>query len=267
MIILIIITNCGDTVKRIINSCIALLFILSTLFSASALDKAGFKLSSTECNISRLFDVEVIADGRNSLCAVTFEFTYDKSMFEFREAKSDNPNASIKANEKSDCVKVVYLCSDGVDSSSGNTIFTLTFKAIKAGTGYIDFNVYECVNQNVEFMNIDNCTSAKIVVNKSSDDNKSEDDVASGSSENSKRNKSDNGQSTRNGTNSDTTASQSTVDNIGTLNSVSSNKGSYIFIGILIGFAIIIVLSFAFLFGRKTANIKSNDKESNKQVL
>lgn len=261
MIILIIITNCGDTVKRTIISCFALLFVLNTIFSVSASENAGFKLSNAECDINRLFDVEVVAEGENSLCAVTFEFTYDKSMFEFRDAKSDNPNVSIKANEKSDCVKVVYLCSDGADTSNGNTIFTLNFKAIKAGTGYIDFNVYECVNQNVEFMNIDNCTSSKIVVNGSSDDDKSEDDVASGSSENSKSSKSDKGQSTRNDTKNDITTSQSTVDNIGTLNSVNSNKGNYIFIGILIGFGIIIVLSFVFLFGRKTANIKNNDNK------
>lgn len=257
MIILFIITNYGDTVKRIIISCIALLFVLNTIFSVCAAENVDFKLSNAECDINRLIDIEVIANGRQNLCAVTVEFTYDKSMFEFREAKTDNTNASIKSNETVNCVKTVYLCADGTDIRNGKTIFKITFKAIKEGTGYIDFRVYECVDKNVEFMQIDNCTSAKVTVNGSSHSNKCEGSDSEKSANTSDSNKSSKGKSTRN----EVTTSQSTVDNLGALNSVNDNKASYIFIGVLIGFGIVIVLSFAFLFGRKTALTKSNNKK------
>ncbi len=236
MIILFIITNYGDTVKRIIISCIALLFVLNTIFSVCAAENVDFKLSNAECDINRLMDIEVI---------------------EFREAKTDNTNASIKSNETVNCVKTVYLCADGTDIRNGKTVFTITFKAIKEGTGYIDFRVYECVDKNVEFMQIDNCTSAKVTVNGSSHSNKREGSDSEKSANTSDSNKSSKGKSTRN----EVTTSQSTVDNLGALNSVNDNKASYIFIGVLIGFGIVIVISFAFLFGRKTALTKSNNKK------
>lgn len=260
MILLIItnqITDYGDTVKKIIIFSIALLLVLSTMYSVGATENIDFSLKNAECDVNRLIDIEVVAKSRQKLCAVTIEFTYDKSMFEFRETSTSDASASLKSNETENCVKAVYLSADGADISNGKTIFTITFKAIKNGTGYIDFNVYECVDENVEFMQIGNCTSSKVTVNGRFNDNKSEDSKSKKSLNDSDSNTSSKRKSTRN----DVTTSQSTVDNLGVLNSINDNKASYIFIGVLIGLGIVIILSFAFLFGRKTASIKNSNNK------
>lgn len=250
------ITDYGDTVKRIITFCIALLFVFNTMISAFAAEAIDFSLYNVECNVNRLIDIDVVATSRQNLSAVTIEFTYDKSMFEFRETTSADTNASVKSNETDKCVKAVYLCADGANINNGKTIFTITLKAIKAGTGYIDFNVIECVDKNVEFMQIGSCTSAKVTVNSSSHNNKNDDKSSDNADNSSDNNKSSNGKSVRN----EATTSLSTADNLGTLNQINDNKANYIFIGVLIGFGIVIILSFAFLFGRKTASIKNNNK-------
>lgn len=249
--------------KRIISSCIAVLITVSTMFSVFAADNIDFKLNNAECNVNRLVEIEVIASSSQRLSAVTFEFTYDKSMFEFRDTKSINTGASVKSNELDNCVKVVYLCTDGTDISNGKAIFTVTFKAIKAGTGYIDFNVYECVDRNVEFMEVGSCTSAKITVNSSSQNNESAYNNSSKSSHslkssgNSQNNKASESKSTR----IETTTSQATVDNLGTINPINDNKYNYIFLGASIGICIILILIFVFFIGRKTASAKNKNNK------
>lgn len=255
MIRLIITTNYGDTVKKILIFYLAIVITVVTMFSAFATDNIDFKLNNVECNANRIFEIEVVASSGQGLCAVTFEFTYDKSMFEFRGTKSSETGASVKSNELDNCVKAVYLCADGADISGGKTIFTVTFKAIKAGTGYIDFSVYECVDQNIEFMQIGNCTSAKVNVKGNTDNVKSTDNnssKSSKSSENSEKSNSSKGKSTK----IETTTSQATVDNLGIINPINDNKMNYIFIGILIGGLIVSALVVAFFLGRKTLKIK-----------
>lgn len=233
--------------------CIALLFTLGTIFSASATDSINFRLSNAECDVNRLFEIEVIASGYQNLSAVTFEFTYDKSMFEFRETNACD-GSMVKSNELDNCVKAVYLSADGADISSGKTIFTITYKALKAGSGYIDFSVYECVGQDIEFMDVGECTSAKITVNNSSVSNSSK-ASNTGSSVNS-----ENDNKSSKSVRKEEATSQSTVDNLGVINSINDNKPKYILFGILIGIGIVIVLCFVFLLGRKTSKNKNISK-------
>lgn len=233
--------------------CIALLFTLGTIFSASATDSINFRLSNAECDVNRLFEIEVIASGNQNLSAVTFEFTYDKSMFEFRETNACD-GSMVKSNELDNCVKAVYLSADGADISSGKTIFTITYKALKAGSGYIDFSVYECVGQDIEFMDVGECTSAKITVNNSSVSNSSK-ASNTGSSVNS-----ENDNKSSKSVRKEEATSQSTVDNLGVINSINDNKPKYILFGILIGIGIVIVFCFVFLLGRKTSKNKNISK-------
>lgn len=246
--------------KKIIIYCIALFFTFITIFSASATDSINFRLSNAECDVNRLFEISVIASGYRSLSAVTFEFTYDKSMFEFRETNACD-GSMVKSNELDNCVKAVYLCADGADISSGKTIFTITYKALKAGAGYIDFSVYECVNQDIEFADVGSCTSAKVTVNGNSSSNLSSSGKSNTSGNANSQDNSDNNKSAKSSRTEDTT-SQATIDNLGIINSINDNKVKYIFLGCSIGIGIIIILAFVFLLGRKTSNIKkSNDNK------
>lgn len=236
---------------------IILIFILITfgsmfhVFSASNID---FKLKDAECSINRLVDIDIVADCNQNLTAAAFAFTYDNSMFEFRYAKTNNTNANLKSNELDNTVKVVYLCSDGADISTGKTIFTITFKAKKAGTGYIDFSVYECVDQNIEFIQVGTCTSAKITVKGSSKSNETSDNNSSDSSNlNSREYAYDNNSSRKQSSKVETATSQASIDNLGTINSINDNKANYVLLGIFIGIGIIMVLATAFVIGRKTA--------------
>lgn len=246
--------------KKLIIFYIAITITFSAIFSVSASGNINFKLSNAECDANRLVDIEVVANGSQSLSAVTFEFTYDKSMFEFRGTKSNSTIASVKSNELDDSVKAVYLCTDGADISSDTTIFTITFKAIKAGTGYIDFSVFECVDKDVEFMEVGSCTSAKITVNGSSQNDKSGNNNSS-KSNNSKSSdlsgsSDDNKSSKRISIRNETTTPQATVDNLGTINPINDNKTYYIIIGVFVGILVVSVLAVVFFIGRKTANMK-----------
>ncbi|MCH5297172.1 MAG: hypothetical protein J1E85_05835 [Ruminococcus sp.] len=242
--------------KKIIIFCLAIVITVCTMFSAYATEDIDFKLNNVECNTNRLFDIEVVANSSQGLSAVTFEFTYDKSMFEFRGTKSSDTEASVKSNELDNCVKAVYLCTDGINTSGGKTIFTVTFKAIKAGTGYIDFNVYECVDQNIEFMHIGSCTSAKINVKDSSDNVKSTDNKTSNSSKSTEKSEKSNSSKSKS-TRIETTTSQATIDNLGIVNPINDNKMKYMFIGISIGGLIVTALIVAFFLGQKTVKNKA----------
>lgn len=242
--------------KKIAIFYLAMLITVSAIFPAFAAEIIDFKLNNVECNTNRLFDIEVVANSSQKMCAVTFEFTYDKSMFEFKGTKSSDTDASVKSNELDNCVKAVYLCADGEDISGGKTIFTITFKAIRTGVGYIDFSVYECVDQNIEFMQIGSCTSAKVNVkgslrNADSTDNNSS--KSSNSSTNPEKSNSSKSESTR----TETTNSQATIDNLGIINPINDNKMKYIFIGIAIGCIIVATLVVAFFLGRKTVKNKA----------
>lgn len=245
--------------KKIIIYCIALLFTLTTIFSVSAANSIDFRLSNAECDVNRLFEISVIANGYQDLCAVTFEFTYDKSMFEFRETNACD-GSLVKSNELDNCVKAVYLCADGADISAGKTIFTITYKALKAGTGYIDFSVYECVGQDIEFMDVVGCTSAKITVSESSGNKESSAGNSSKSSSISSSGNSENDDTSSKSVRTEEASSQSTVDNLGVINSINDNKPKYIILGVFIGIGIVIVLCFVFLLGRKTSENKNNCK-------
>lgn len=110
-----------------------------SLITAYSANKVDFVLSDYNCDNNRLFTISMTADSDKKLCAASFEFTYDKSMFEFRSAKVSDKTSKIAYNELSDKVKLVLLNADGINIINGESIFTLTFKAVKSGTGYIDF--------------------------------------------------------------------------------------------------------------------------------
>ena len=82
-----------------------------SLITAFSSTKVDFVLNDCNCDNNRLFTISMTADSDKKLCAASFEFTYDKSMFEFRSAKVSDNSSKITYNELEDKVKLVFLNS------------------------------------------------------------------------------------------------------------------------------------------------------------
>ena len=227
-----------------------------SLITASSANKVDFVLSDCNCDNNRIFTISMTADSDKKLCAASFEFTYDKSMFEFRNAKASDKTSKIAYNELSDKVKLVFLNADGININNGEIIFTLTLKAVKSGTGYIDFFVSDCVDSDINSINAGKCTSAKITVNSKSDKSGSD---KSNSSDNAGKSESSGSKSERKKT--DESTSVSSYDEIGQLNSFDNPNTRLLIVGIALGASIIAAGMLVYNIIKK---IKSNsDKHKN----
>ena len=224
-----------------------------SLITAYSANKVDFDLSDYNCDNNRLFTISMTADSDKKLCAASFEFTYDKSMFEFRSAKLSDKSSKIAYNELSDKVKLVFLNADGINIINGEIIFTLTFKAVKSGTGYIDFFVSDCVDSDINSIDAGKCTSAKITVNSKSEKSGSD---KSNSSDKSEKSESSGSKSERKKT--EETTSVSTYDEIGQLNSFDNPNTRLLIIGIVLGASLIAAVMLAYNIFKR---IKSNSNK------
>lgn len=220
---------------------------LVTVFSATEID---FTLKDCSTDNNRLFTITMTADCDKKLSAASFEFTYDKSMFEFRSAKVSDNTSKIAYNELDDKVKLVFLNADGVDINNGISIFTLTFKSVDSGIGYIDFYVSDCVDSDINSIDAGKCTSAKITVNsKSSDSNTNK-------SSTDKSDKSDSSGTKSEREKAEETTSVSTYDEIGQLNSFDNPNTRLLIVGIALGASIIAAVMLVYnIFKRIKSNI------------
>ena len=143
----------------------SIILILVALFqisltSAFATASVSFEMQNADMKPNRLFSVALSANSGNRLSAATFEFTYDADYIEFRKVKAVNNGSKIQVNKKSGKVKVVFLNSEGQNISGGSDVLTLDFKTIKEGTAYIDYTVNQCVDSDVNFMDVGSCTAS-----------------------------------------------------------------------------------------------------------
>ena len=123
-------------------------------------------MQNADMKPNRLFSVALSANSANRLSAATFEFTYDPDYIEFRKVKAVNNGSKIQVNKKSGNIKVVFLNSEGQNISGGSDVLTLDFKTIKEGTAYIDYTVNQCVDSDVNFMDVGSCTASCIRIYK-----------------------------------------------------------------------------------------------------
>lgn len=228
-----------------------------SLITAYSANKVDFDLSDYNCDNNRLFTISMTADSDKKLCAASFEFTYDKSMFEFRSAKVSDKSSKIAYNELSDKVKLVFLNADGINIINGESIFTLTFKAVKSGTGYIDFFVSDCVDSDVNSIDAGKCTSAKITVNSKSEKSGSD---KSNSSDKSEKSESSASKSERKKT--EETTSVSTYDEIGQLNSFDNPNIRLLIIGIVLGASLIAAVMLAYNIFKRIKSNRNKRKHS-----
>lgn len=229
----------------------------SSLITAYSANKVDFVLSDYVCDNNRLFTISMTADSDKKLCAASFEFTYDKSMFEFRSAKVSDKTSKIAYNELSDKVKLVFLNADGININNGESIFTLTFKAVKSGTGYIDFFVSDCVDSDINSIDAGKCTSAKITVNSKSEKSGLD---KSNSSDKSEKSESSGSKSERKKT--EETTSVSTYDEIGQLNSFDNPNTRLLVIGIVLGASLIAAVMLAYNIFKRIKSNRNKRKNS-----
>lgn len=228
-----------------------------SLITAYSANKVDFVLSDYNCDNNRLFTISMTADSDKKLCAASFEFTYDKSMFEFRSAKVSDKTSKIAYNELSDKVKIVLLNADGINIINGEIIFTLTFKAVKSGTGYIDFFVSDCVDSDINSIDAGKCTSAKVTVNSKSEKSGSD---KSNSSDKSEKSETSGSKSERKKT--EETTSVSTYDEIGQLNSFDNPNIRLLIIGIVLGASLIAAVMLAYNIFKRIKSNRNKRKNS-----
>lgn len=247
--------------KRISVLLISSLIILFSALSAFASEAVSFSCSDVECDNNRLFYLEVKAKSSDPISAATFEFTYDKTMLEFRGVSTDDDSV-VRANELDDSVMAVYLCSSGKNIASEATLFRIQFKAIKSGSCYIDYTVSDCVDKSVENMPVGSCSAALVTVNGSSN-SASSGSVSSKASSND-TDKSDDGKYT--GKTSENKADAlATYDEFGFLNGNISDNSTLMFaVGIICGVVLIALILTAFFAGKHIAEKKNSDNSDHK---
>lgn len=142
---------------------ITFLFLLLATGSAAkafAVQTVSFSLPEVQCAPNRLIQVPCVATGSGKFCAGTFSFQFDKNLLEIRKV---TPYKGAKAVfHQADTLKISYVHPDGIDLSAAPEIFTLQFKVKGEGTTPISFEVYDCVDSDVEFMQIGTCISGSV---------------------------------------------------------------------------------------------------------
>lgn len=170
--------------KKLFSIILILVALLQiSLTSAFATASVSFEMQNADMKPNRLFSVALSANSGNRLSAATFEFTYDPDYIEFRKVKAVNNGSKIQVNKKSGKVKVVFLNSEGQNISGGSDVLMLDFKTIKEGTAYIDYTVNQCVDSDVNFMDVGSCTASCIRIYKNASGT-----VSGGSSSSSNKN-------------------------------------------------------------------------------
>jgi|GEM_PF-4398372 len=144
--------------------CLLLLLAEGSVSKAFAVQTVSFSVPEVQCEPNRLVQIPCVANGAGKLCAAAFRFRFDNSLLEIREVK---PCTGAKAVfHQTDILTLSFVHADGIDLSASPVIFTLTCKAASEGTTPVSFEVFDCVDGNVEFMQIGACKSGSVTVAK-----------------------------------------------------------------------------------------------------
>lgn len=248
-----------QTMKKLFSITLILIAVLQiSLTSAFATESISFEMQNADMKPNRLFSVALSAKSVNRLSAATFEFTYDPDYIEFRKVKTVNNGSKIQVNKKSGKVKVVFLNSDGQNISDGSEILSFTFKTLKTGTTYIDYTVEQCVNSDVNFIDVGSCTASCIRIYKNASGT-----VSGGISSSSNKNST---QATGKGGKSKHPTEPTTVnasdDKYIDYNPIKDKQIKFFLAGMGITAGCLAVLAVAYAIGKKTAQKKA-EKEKN----
>ncbi len=243
--------------KKLFSAMLIFIIILSSVTSIYAAEKISFSLNNVNVDNNRLFTVEMTANCSSPLSAASFEISYDGNMIEYRDIKTDS-TSKISANEVNNKIKVVYLNTYGKDISNGKVIFSITFKALKAGKCHINYTVSDCVDADVKSLDFGNCTSGTVTINGKSD-NKTND-----KSENKENSKNDSSKtdSMKSEIGEEETTVLSTYDELGMLNPIDDSNTRNLIIGICIGVSAMLFIFVGFTVGKRFGYKKDNEESS-----
>ncbi len=248
-----------QTMKKLFSITLILIAVLQiSLTSAFATESVSFEMQNADMKPNRLFSVALSAKSVNRLSAATFEFTYDADYIEFRKVKTVNNGSKIQVNKKSGKVKVVFLNSDGQNISDGSEILSFTFKTLKTGTTYIDYTVEQCVNSDVNFIDVGSCTASCVRIYKNASGT-----VSGGSSSSSNKNSTQaTGRSGKSKHPTEPTTVNASDDKYIDYNPIKDKQIKFFLAGMGITAGCLAVLSVAYAIGKKTAQKKA-EKEKN----
>lgn len=250
--------------KKLFSIILILVALLQiSLTSAFATTSVSFEMQNADMKPNRLFSVALSAKAGNRLSAATFEFTYNPDYIEFRKVKAVNNGSKIQVNKKSGKVKVVFLNSEGQNISGGSDVLTLDFKTIKEGTAYIDYTVNQCVDSDVNFMDVGSCTASCIRIYKNASGT-----VSGGSSSSSNKNST---QATGKGGKSKHPTEPTTVnvsdDEYIDYNPIKDKQIKFFLAGIGITAGCLAILAVAYAIGKKQLRRKLKKRKITMTIL
>ena len=249
------------TMKKLFSIILILVALLQiSLTSAFATASVSFEMQNADMKPNRLFSVALSANSGNRLSAATFEFTYDPDFIEFRKVKAVNNGSKIQVNKKSGKVKVVFLNSEGQNISGGSDVLTLDFKTIKEGTAYIDYTVNQCVDSDVNFMNVGSCTASCVRIYKNASGTVGGASISSNNNKNSTRSTTGRGGKSKHPTKPTTV--NASDDKYIDYNPIKDKQIKFFLAGMGITAGCLAVLAVAYAIGKKSAQKKA-EKEKN----
>ncbi len=245
--------------KKLFVLLVAVSMVIISVIPVFAQNLLSFKISDAECDKNRLFEVPMLASGDVSLCAASFEITYDTNMFEFKKISCDN--AKVDYNDAGGNVFVSYLASAGKDVTDNTELFEVQFKSINIGEGIIDFSASDCVDSNAEFIEIGKCTSSKIIVGGLANNNENGNDGKSKSADSSAKDKvNPTGNRKDSEYDAEESETQGFFDNLGLLNGVNDNNTVFLIFGVVIGVSTIVIVFVIFLVVKRLRDRNKNKK-------
>lgn len=223
--------------KQIFSAICAVIFALVVFGSFSpkiqSADGISFSITDCEAKPDRVISPRLEAVSDKMLSAASFEIFYDSEMLEFREAKSEN--GRIEYSEKPGSVKLVYLSTNGTNISGQAPIITFSFKTIAEGDCYIDFTASDCIDSEVNEIEVTSCTAAEVSIHKNAPETsdgvkekQSSGKNTSTKSSGSKQSSSKSSQSSKSSKSSESSSSRSSKSSSSTSkkNNGKSNNGS-----------------------------------------
>ena len=212
-------------------------------------------------------------DNSNALAAGIFEFTYDKSILEFRGTECDD-GIKVKYNESDNNIKLVYYNQSERSVESG-VIFKIKFKTLDYGEAEITYKAYQCVDNTPNDINAGKCGAGNINVkpNAVETENVSGSKTSSADSDKDKseKDKKTKDKSSKNSGSGDDDDSDDpndpdkpALDDLGEINDVEENPGSNALLYfILIGAGVLVLALTVIQIIKKLHAKKSNKTNKN----
>ncbi len=138
--------------KKALTAFCFVIFIICFMLSVSAENIFTMSLSADAVKNNRLFTIDVYADGDNSLCGGRLLLSYDNTLAEYRDIKSDV--FEVKAKDNDGTLDIVFASAQAQDMSPDTVLFSVEFKSINSGTFEMSLDSKECVNGSLSKIDI-----------------------------------------------------------------------------------------------------------------